>query len=65
MTNGFRLSEELGVATADLGAPEFLEALAARLAPESDPPPRAAAAVRDGREERWRARWVGMNECLY
>jgi len=39
VASGFRLSEELGVATADLCAPKFLEALAERLAPESAPPP--------------------------
>ena len=35
VASGFRLSEELEVATADLSAPKFLEALAERLAPES------------------------------
>ena len=39
VASGFRLSEEQEVATADLSAPTFLEALAERLALESAAPP--------------------------
>jgi len=35
VVRGYELSQEIGVATADLGTPAFLEALAERLAPSS------------------------------